>query len=124
MPSRWSVCTPGDSGPLLCTAAATSSPRAVDATVKLCYRETVKNITVSVDDNLYRLARIRAAERQSTVTALVREFLVRLVEQHAGFEERRRAQNELIDKIRSTHKGFSASDRLTREEVHERREVR
>jgi hypothetical protein len=35
------------------------------------------------------------------------------------FEERKRLQNETLAKIRS--KGFSASDRLTRDEVHDRR---
>ena len=36
---------------------------------------TMKNITVSVDDDTYRRARVVAAQRDTSVSALVREFL-------------------------------------------------
>ena len=35
----------------------------------------MRNITVSVDDATYRRARIRAAELDTSVSALVREYL-------------------------------------------------
>ena len=35
----------------------------------------MKNITVSVDEETHRLARIRAAELETSVSALVREYL-------------------------------------------------
>ena len=35
----------------------------------------MKNITVSVDEETHRLARIRAAELDTSVSALVRDFL-------------------------------------------------
>ena len=35
----------------------------------------MKNITVSVDDETYRIARITAAERGTSVSAMVREYL-------------------------------------------------
>jgi hypothetical protein len=35
----------------------------------------VKNITVSIDDETYRRARVKAAEQDMSVSALVREFL-------------------------------------------------
>ena len=38
----------------------------------------MKNITVSVTDDLYRQARICAAQRDTTVTELVRSFLLNL----------------------------------------------
>jgi len=41
--------------------------------VILCH--TVANITVSVPDDVYRAARIRAAEQGSSVSALVAEYL-------------------------------------------------
>ena len=44
----------------------------------------MKNITVSVDDESYRRARIVAARRGTSVSALVREFLVDLT---SGIEE-------------------------------------
>jgi len=50
--------------------------QAVDKNVKLCNCENMKNITVSVDDQIYRQARIKAAERDTSVSALVRQFLI------------------------------------------------
>ena len=38
----------------------------------------MRNITVSVDDETYRQARIASARRDTSVSALVREFLVGL----------------------------------------------
>ena len=49
----------------------------------------MKNITVSVDEETYRRARIVAAGRDTTVTALVREFLNGLptpVERHTDWD--------------------------------------
>jgi plasmid stability protein len=84
----------------------------------------VKNITVSVDDHLYQQARIRAAQRSRSVSALVREFLAALVEEDTGFERLQREQNDLIARIRAGHPGFAAADRLTRDEVHDRHALR
>ena len=39
----------------------------------------MKNITVSVDEETHRMARIRAAELETSVSALVRGYLRRLV---------------------------------------------
>lgn len=46
----------------------------------------MKNITVSVDDALYHEARVVAAQRRKTVSALVREFLAGLRAGEAGAE--------------------------------------
>jgi plasmid stability protein len=80
----------------------------------------VKNITVSLPDDVYRRARIKAAERDTSVSALVREFLAALAEGESDFERRKRLQDEVIGSIR----GFSASDRLARDEIHDRDAVR
>ena len=85
----------------------------------------MKNITVTVDDDLYYRARVRAAEKRSTVSALVRTFLTQLVEdQDEEFDRLARDQKEVIARIRAAHPGFSASERLTRDEVHQRHAVR
>lgn len=84
----------------------------------------MKNITVSVDDHLYQQARVRAAQRNRSVSALVREFLAALVEEDTGFERLRREQNDLIAQIRAGHPGFSAADRVTRDDVHDRHALR
>lgn len=80
----------------------------------------MKNLTVSLPDSVYRRARIKAAERDTSVSALVREFLMSLGEQESGFERRERLQKEILASITS----FRAGDRLTRDRVHERDAVR
>ena len=80
----------------------------------------MKNITISLSDEAYRRARILAAERDTSVTALVREFLATLGEKESDFERRKRLQAETLASIES----FRASDRVTREEAHERDALR
>jgi plasmid stability protein len=76
----------------------------------------VKNITVSVPDEVYREARIRAAQRGSSVSALVREYLRSLSQGESEFSrleaQQKRVQNEI--------ERFSARDRLGRDELHAR----
>ncbi len=76
----------------------------------------MKNITVSVPDEVYRRARIRAAEQGRSVSALVAEYLQGLADQDAEFARlealRRRVQAEI------TH--FRAGDRVSRDELHDR----
>lgn len=80
----------------------------------------MKNITVSLPDDIYRSARIKAAERDTSVSALVREFLTRLGQDESEFDRRRRLQDEVMASIRA----FSAGDRLSREDAHDRNAVR
>jgi plasmid stability protein len=76
----------------------------------------VKNITVSVPDEVYRDARIRAAERGSSVSALVAEYLGSLSAKEAEFvrleEQQRQVQGEI--------ERFRAGDRLHRDAIHSR----
>ena len=76
----------------------------------------MKNITVTVDDDIHRRARIKAAERDTSVSAVVREFLIRWSGEETEFERLKRLQNETLDDIDT----FRAGDRLPREEVHRR----
>ncbi len=80
----------------------------------------MKNITVSIPDEIYRRARIKAAEQDTSVTALVREFLTGLGAAESDFERRKRLQEEVL----ATIKDFRAGDRLNREEAHDRDAVR
>jgi hypothetical protein len=80
----------------------------------------VKNITVSVPEEVYRRARVKAAERDSSVSALVREFLRSLGDEESDFEKGKRLQDEVLATIRR----FRAGDRLTRDAVHRRRALR
>jgi plasmid stability protein len=76
----------------------------------------VKNITVSVSDDVYRAARIRAAERGSSVSALVAEYLRSLSEGESEFLRLEAQQREVQDEIDR----FRARDRLARDDVHGR----
>jgi plasmid stability protein len=83
----------------------------------------VKNITVSVPDEVYRQARIQAAERNTSVSGLVREMLSQMTEQ--GETERRKALlRETVESIRSAHPTFNAADRMSRDELHDRDALR
>ena len=64
----------------------------------------MKNITVSVDEETYRLSRVRAAERGTSVSALVRAYLVALVQGRVietEFDRLRRLQDETLAAIRA-----------------------
>lgn len=80
----------------------------------------MKNITVSLPDEVYRRARIRAAEQDTSVSALVREFLAGLGNEESDFERRKRLQHEVLASIES----FRAGNRLSRDQVHNRRALR
>lgn len=90
----------------------------VDFAGRRLYTVTVKNITVSVDDETYRRARTKAAERDTSLSALVKRFLVEL-----GSEETAERSLELQERdLRAQIRDFSAGDRSSREDVHRRRE--
>jgi plasmid stability protein len=76
----------------------------------------MKNITVSVDDEIYRRARIRAAEQDTSISALVKQFLIELAAGESDSERLKRQERALRQRI----KAFSATDRLPREDVHGR----
>ena len=65
----------------------------------------MKNITVSVDDETYRRARVRAAEQGTSVSRVVKEELVRYSAQPSAHEERSARLNALYAKIDARMKG-------------------
>jgi plasmid stability protein len=77
----------------------------------------MKNVTVSLDDETYRVARIKAAEAGRSLSSLVRDFLKDLGSGQSEFE--RLYQEEL--RLREQITGFSAADNLPRNALHERR---
>jgi hypothetical protein len=76
----------------------------------------MKNITVSVDDETYRLARMKAAEQETSVSALVKAFLTALAEDESDAERLRREERALRAQI----KAFCAADRQPRDQSRER----
>jgi plasmid stability protein len=77
----------------------------------------MKNITVSVPDDVYRAARIQAAERATSVSALVTDYLRSLSEDGADFLRLEAEQQQVQDEIER----FRAGDKLGRDEAHGRR---
>ena len=84
--------------------------------MRLWHTETVKNITVSVPDEVYRAARIHAASHGSSVSALVAEYLSELSERESRFRRLEAQQRQIQRQIR----GFRGGDRLTRDDAHDR----
>lgn len=60
------------------------------------YCDGVKNITLSVEDALYEQSRVIAAQRKTTVSGLVREYLESLSDAE---ERRERARQEILKMI-------------------------
>jgi plasmid stability protein len=76
----------------------------------------VKNITVSLDDETYRRARVRAAEHDTSVSAMVRRFLIEVASGESEADRLRGEEARLRDQIRA----FRGGDRLSREDIHGR----
>ena len=77
----------------------------------------MKNITVSVDDETYRKARIRAAELDTSVSAMVREFLGSVTRREDEFARLERMEEAVRQRIEA----FDGGDRLARDELYEKR---
>ena len=76
----------------------------------------MKNVTVSLPDEVYRKARIKAAERNTSLSSLVKMFLESLADDEGEFKRLERLQEESYSKIEC----FETSRRITREELHRR----
>jgi plasmid stability protein len=74
------------------------------------------NITVTVPDDVYRAARVRAAEQGGSVSGLVAQYLRSLSLRDAEFERLEQQQRS----VQQTIERFSAGDRLARDELHDR----
>jgi plasmid stability protein len=76
----------------------------------------MKNITVSLDDETYRQARIVAAQRDTSVSALVKRYLTDLASGESESDRLKREERALRERITK----FRASDRLSRDALHDR----
>jgi plasmid stability protein len=75
------------------------------------------NVTITLDDNLLRKARIRAAELGTSVNAVLREHL----ERWTGVEDERRRAIERFLEGSKRSRASSGGRTWTRDELHERR---
>lgn len=76
----------------------------------------MKNITVAVPEDVYRQARIRAAEQGRSVSSLVAEYLRGLSDQDGEFARLAALQEQVQKEIGA----FSGGDRLDRDSIHDR----
>ncbi len=91
----------------------------------------MRNITVSVDEQTHRLARIRAAELDTSVSALVRDYLRSLAADpdmdgnpsteadETIYQRRCRLLREVLADLDSQHVGLRMSENLPREALHD-----
>ena len=87
----------------------------------------MKTISVSVEDETHRLARIRAAQTGTTVSAMMRDLLIALLQhpakpEPAETEPQRRARllDEVLERFRREGIGVDTGRILTREEMYDR----
>ena len=86
----------------------------------------MKTISVSVENETHRRARIRAAETGTTVSAMIRnlliEFLQRPAAEPAETEQQKRARllDEVLEGFRSDGVGVDTGSILNREEMYGR----
>jgi plasmid stability protein len=80
----------------------------------------MKNITIALDDDVYRRARITAARRDTSVSALVKQYLLTLMSEEEPARDFVQEQDALLDQIWREHPGFTTSENLSRDALHER----
>ena len=80
----------------------------------------MRNITIALDDETYRRARMIAAERDTSVSALVKQLLLNLAKDESEYDRLKREEHALRERITT----FRASDRLAREDLHRREDFR
>jgi hypothetical protein len=76
----------------------------------------VKNVTVSLDEQICRRAEAVAAERGTSLSALVRAYLEDLGSGESESDRLKKAERALRAQI----SGFRAGDKLSRDRLHER----
>jgi hypothetical protein len=76
----------------------------------------MKNITLSVDENVLSAVRRHAAERNSTVNALVRDYLTNL----ATHEDRAKLARARLKELSKQSQGRLGKKTWSREELHDR----
>lgn len=79
------------------------------------------NLTLTVDEEVLKRARIRALEEGTSVNAVVRDYLVAYAGDHPGGEAIRR----FVERARATSAGSGPEGRAwSREELHDRAALR
>lgn len=78
------------------------------------------NLTLAIDDEVLKRARIRALEEDTSVNAVVREFLEEYADERGARERREEALQDL-KRIARESKASSGGWKWNREEIYEER---
>lgn len=78
------------------------------------------NVTLSLDDDLVKHARRIANERDTTITALIREYLEQLANEDVTVGRKRRERDALIRSFAELQTNVGART-WSRQDLHERR---
>ena len=89
----------------------------------------MKNITVSVDDDVYRQARIKAAEQDTSISALVKNYLIGLINGtdsswQSEFARLAGQEQELRRRLFAHGQVLRSADNLPRQALHDRDALR
>ena len=91
----------------------------------------MKTISVSVEEEIHRLARIRAAETGTTVSAMMRDMLTDLLQRppdpvvaETEPEKRARLLDKMLEKFEREGIGVDSGKLLTRQELYDRNAAR
>ncbi len=80
------------------------------------YTVYMKNITLSIDENVLAAVRRHAAENNSSVNALVREYLTGI----AAHEDRAKRARARLRKLSARSQGRLGKKTWTRDDLHDR----
>ena len=81
----------------------------------------MKNITLALDEETYRKARIAAARRDASVSSLVKQYLLTLAATEITTQKPAHELDTLLAEIARRHPGFTCRDNLPREALYENR---
>ena len=91
----------------------------------------MKNVSVSVDDETHRRLRIMAAEQGTSVSAMIRDQMMRLLDPNGQAtscetesEKHQRELREITEEFQQKGIGISMTDNLTREQMYRRNAAR
>ncbi len=80
-----------------------------------------------MDDELYRLDRIKAAEQSTSISALFKVYIVRLTSSDGSeseFQRLEREERDLREELRNRRLSLNPAHNLSREELHTRHALR
>ena len=87
----------------------------------------MKNITISVEDDLYRAAHIKATEQATSVSGLFKAYLIQITAhrfEETEFQRLEREEQEIRADLRSRLLSLNPANNLSRDELHERHAIR